>query len=105
MFWARLKAAAAAALVLALLGPAPGGTSRAFAAGACGGTTASVDRGSLVSLERVVRKINSRWPGRMLNACLDASNAKRPLYRVAWLSEGRKMNVLVDARSGRILSP
>ena len=93
-----------AVLLGAGLALGPVGDMPAEARRQCAGVKPGVDAGRVVPLERVISNINSRYPGELLNACLDASNPNRPIYRVAWLSKGRKMNIVVNARNGRIIS-
>lgn len=95
-------------LLLALLGAflalAPLGDAPARGNPVCAGVKPGVDAGRVVPLESVISAINRKYPGELLNACLDASNPNRPIYRVAWLSNGRKMNIVVNAKNGQIIS-
>ena len=58
----------------------------------------------MASLGWVIGKIGRRSPGRQLDAEVDYMDG-RPVYRVFWLTvHGRRMDYLVDARTGVILS-
>ena len=55
-------------------------------------------------LSGVIESLRRRSPGRELDAALDMVDG-RPVYRVVWLTEhGRRMDYLVDAETGAILS-
>ncbi len=57
----------------------------------------------LVPLAQVIDQVRRRTPGRLLDAGLEG--AGRPIYRVRWAADdGRRVDFLVDAESGRILS-
>ena len=59
-----------------------------------------VQSGQLVPLSRVIEQIGRRTPGRVLDAGLEGSN-----YRVRWATtDGRRIDFIVDARTGQILS-
>ena len=59
-----------------------------------------VQSGQLVPLSRVIDMIGRRVPGRVLDAGLEGSN-----YRVRWAAaDGRRIDFIVDARTGQILS-
>ena|SRR5689334_21700278 len=59
-----------------------------------------VQSGQLVPLSRVIDMIGRRVPGRVLDAGLEGSN-----YRVRWATaDGRRIDFIVDARTGQILS-
>jgi len=63
-----------------------------------------VRRGRLVPLSQVLAEINRRTPGRLLDAGIEYME-DRPVYRVRWItSDGRRIDYLVDATSGAILS-
>ena len=64
-----------------------------------------VKEGANVPLDRVVETIRRRTPGRMLDAGLEADSGGRSVYRVRWAAQdGRRIDFLVDAASGSILS-
>ncbi|CAN7563717.1 PepSY domain-containing protein [Caulobacter sp. LjRoot300] len=59
-----------------------------------------VQSGQLVPLGRVIEQIGRRTPGRVLDAGLEGPN-----YRVRWATaDGRRIDFIVDARTGQILS-
>jgi uncharacterized membrane protein YkoI len=59
-----------------------------------------VQSGQLIPLSRVIDMIGRRVPGRVLDAGLEGSN-----YRVRWAAaDGRRIDFIVDARTGQILS-
>ncbi len=59
--------------------------------------------GRLLPLTQVIEQIRRREPGRLLNAGLEPGDP--PLYRVRWASDdGRRIDYLVDAESGQVLS-
>ncbi len=59
-----------------------------------------VQSGRLVPLSRVIEMIGRRVPGRVLDAGLEGRN-----YRVRWATaDGRRIDFIVDAESGQILS-
>ncbi|MDQ0463512.1 hypothetical protein QO010_001283 [Caulobacter ginsengisoli] len=58
----------------------------------------------MVSLEQVVGRIASRTPGRLLDAGTE-NRGDRVVYRVRWqANDGRRIDYIVDASSGQILS-
>ena len=58
----------------------------------------------MASLGWVIETIRRRSPGRQLDADVGYIDG-RPVYRVRWLTEhGRRMDYLVDAATGVILS-
>ena len=80
---------------------------RSMARGALSGPEARAEQGvregRLVPLARVIQQIEARNPGRMLDAALEDQG--RPVYRVRWATnDGRRLDILVDAVSGQILS-
>jgi uncharacterized membrane protein YkoI len=82
---------------LTLAGPAP-----AQLAG--GGLRAEGVAGHLIPLARVIEMIRRRSPGRQLDAGLE-QQGERQVYRVRWMtSDGRRIDYIVDARTGAILS-
>ena len=59
--------------------------------------------GRLVPLEQVIRNIARSTPGRLLDAGLEGGG-DRPVYRVRWqTNDGRRIDYIVDARSGAII--
>jgi uncharacterized membrane protein YkoI len=59
-----------------------------------------VQSGRLVPLARVIEQIARRTPGRVLDAGLEGRN-----YRVRWATtDGRRIDFIVDAETGQILS-
>ncbi len=62
-----------------------------------------VQRGGQLPLAAVVARVHRRVPGRMLDAGLESFRG-RPVYRIRWLTtDGRRLDVLVDAATGAIL--
>jgi uncharacterized membrane protein YkoI len=58
----------------------------------------------LIPLLRVIQEIQRRTPGRQLDAGLEQMGA-RAVYRVRWMtSDGRRIDYMVDATTGAILS-
>lgn len=58
----------------------------------------------LASLARVIEEIRRRTPGRQLDANLEQQGA-RQVYRVRWMTnDGRRIDYIVDAVTGAILS-
>jgi uncharacterized membrane protein YkoI len=58
----------------------------------------------MASLGWVIESIRRLSPGRQLDANVDYMDG-RPVYRVRWLTvHGRRMDYLVDAETGVILS-
>ncbi len=65
---------------------------------------AAVKQGRFVPLGRVIAEIRRRTPGRQLDAGLEQSGS-RTVYRVRWATnDGRRIDYIVDAQSGAILS-
>lgn len=59
-----------------------------------------VQSGRLVPLGRVIQMIAARVPGRVLDAGLEGRN-----YRVRWAAaDGRRIDFIVDAETGQIIS-
>lgn len=70
--------------------PGPGGPGRPNARG--GGQT--------ISMEQAVSIVSRRMPGRLLDASPMGAN-----YRIVWLTnDGRRIDFVVDAGTGQILS-
>jgi len=64
---------------------------------------AAVQAGRHVPLAQVIEAIRKRTPGRQLDAGIENEGGK-PVYRVRWTTEkGRRIDYIVDARTGRIL--
>lgn len=58
-----------------------------------------------IPLGQVIEIIRRNTPGRQLDAGLEAGPDGRPVYRVRWAAaDGRRIDFLVDARTGAILS-
>ena len=58
----------------------------------------------IMPLARVIEQINARSPGRQLDAGLEYQGDK-PIYRVRWMTRnGRRVDYLIDAATGAILS-
>ena len=65
---------------------------------------AAVKQGRHVPLVQVIAEIQRRTPGRQLDAGLETSGP-RTVYRVRWATnDGRRIDYIVDAQSGAILS-
>ena len=63
-----------------------------------------VKEGRYLPLGRVIAEIDQRTPGYQLDAGLEQSNG-RAVYRVRWAAaSGRRIDYIVDALSGAILS-
>lgn len=63
-----------------------------------------VRRGGQIPLSRVIQTISRQLPGRMLDAGLENLGG-RQIYRIRWLTnDGRRLDLLVDATSGVIVS-
>ena len=63
-----------------------------------------VQRGHLVPLGVVIEQIRRRTPGRPLDAGSE-TQGNRPVYRVRWITtDGRRIDYIIDATSGAILS-
>ena len=63
-----------------------------------------VKQGHFVPLARVIADINRRTPGYQLDTGIEQENG-RTVYRVRWAaSNGRRIDYIVDAVSGAILS-
>ena len=64
-----------------------------------------VRSGQLKSLSEVLPELRRRAPGRQLDTGMESWGDGRPTYRVRWAAEnGRRMDFIVDARTGAILS-
>jgi uncharacterized membrane protein YkoI len=63
-----------------------------------------VKQGRYIALAKVIDEINGRSPGYQLDAGLEEADGK-PVYRVRWAAaNGRRIDYIVDAVSGAILS-
>jgi uncharacterized membrane protein YkoI len=66
---------------------------------------AKVKDGRHVPLEQVIATIRRQTPGRLLDTGIEQGPDGRSVYRVRWAAaNGRRMDVLVDAQSGAIVS-
>jgi len=62
-------------------------------------------RQGLRPMGQVLSEIQRRQPGRQLDAGMESWSDGRPAYRVRWAAEnGRRIDYVVDARTGAILS-
>ena len=58
----------------------------------------------LMPLGHVIEQVRARHPGRQLDAGLEYQG-DRPIYRVRWMTnDGRRIDYLIDAATGAILS-
>lgn len=58
----------------------------------------------IMPLGRVIEQLNARSPGRQLDTGLEYQG-DRPIYRVRWMTRnGRRVDYLIDAATGAILS-
>jgi hypothetical protein len=58
----------------------------------------------LMPLSHVIEQVRARHPGRQLDAGLEYQG-DRPIYRVRWMTnDGRRIDYLIDAATGAILS-
>jgi len=66
---------------------------------------AKVKDGRHVPLEQVIATIRRQTPGRLLDTGIEQGPDGRSVYRVRWAAaSGRRMDFLVDAQSGAIVS-
>ncbi len=64
-----------------------------------------VREGRHVPLDRVIESIRRQTPGRLLDTGIEQGPDGRSVYRVRWAAaNGRRLDILVDAQSGAILS-
>jgi uncharacterized membrane protein YkoI len=64
-----------------------------------------VREGRHVPLDRVIESIRRQTPGRLLDTGIEQGPDGRSVYRVRWAAaNGRRMDILVDAQTGAILS-
>jgi uncharacterized membrane protein YkoI len=63
-----------------------------------------VRKHELMPLGRVIERVGVRTPGKQLDTGLEYQGA-RPVYRVRWMTrDGRRIDYLIDAVTGAILS-
>lgn len=63
-----------------------------------------VQEGRLVPMAQVIAALNKRTPGKQQDARIDRVG-DRQVYRIPWVtSDGRRIDYVVDAQSGAILS-
>ena len=63
----------------------------------------AVRRGEILSLEQVAARVQSRYPGRLLDVRLDESRGS-PVYHLKMLTrDGRVLRIAADARTAQIL--
>ena len=97
---------ALATAVCARADPAPGGNDSLGAdwGGQQNDARQGVKQGHFVPLARVIADINRRTPGYQLDTGIEQENG-RTVYRVRWAaSNGQRIDYIVDAVSGAILS-
>ncbi len=64
-----------------------------------------VKEGRHLPLDRVITEIRRKTPGRLLDTGLEQGPGGRTVYRVRWAAaDGRRIDFLVDAQSGAIVS-
>jgi hypothetical protein len=64
-----------------------------------------VKEGRHVPLDRVIQSIRRQTPGRLLDTGIEQGPDGRSVYRVRWAAaNGRRVDILVDAQTGAILS-
>ena len=63
---------------------------------------ACVRAGQCVSLAQVISEISRRTPGRSLDAGFEQADG-RMAYRVRWAAKDRRIDFIVDARTGAII--
>jgi hypothetical protein len=89
--------------------PAAGGYGRAFGGGDWRNqqneVRQAVREGRHIPLGRAIDAVRQRSPGRELDAGLETGPGGRTMYRVRWAaSDGRRIDYLVDAATGAIIS-
>ena len=63
-----------------------------------------LERGEILSLSEIIKQTNTEIPGKILEVELEEEDG-RIVYEVEYLGEkGVVMEMLIDARSGRIIS-
>jgi uncharacterized membrane protein YkoI len=98
-----------AAASLMAVAPAGGGYGRPFGGGDWRNqqneVRQAVREGRHIPLGRAIDAVRQRSPGRELDAGLETGPGGRTLYRVRWAaSDGRRIDYLVDAATGAIIS-
>jgi len=63
---------------------------------------ACVRAGQCVSLAQVISEISRRTPGRSLDAGFEQADG-RMAYRVRWAAKDRRIDFIVDAKTGAII--
>ncbi len=63
----------------------------------------AVKRGDIRPLEEVTARVQSRYPGRLLDVRLNESNGRWIYYVKILTREGRVLDVAVDARTAQII--
>jgi hypothetical protein len=64
-----------------------------------------VKDGRHLPLDRVIESIRHKTPGRLLDTGIEQGPGGRSVYRVRWAAaSGRRIDFLVDAQSGAIVS-
>jgi uncharacterized membrane protein YkoI len=64
----------------------------------------SVGERKLIPLATIIEQLRRKTPGRQLDAGLEDQNG-RQVYRVRWMTQdGRRIDYLIDAATGAILS-
>jgi len=100
--------AAILALLMCALAPAPALAQDSLGAGwrqQQNEAQQGVREGRFIPLPQVIQAIRQRVPGRQLDAGLEQGPGGRTVYRVRWASDdGRRIDFIVDAQSGQILS-
>ena len=63
-----------------------------------------VRNGELMSPGQIIPQLRQRYPGRILDAGIEEGSDGRTVYRIRWAAEnGRRMDIIVDARTGAVL--
>ena len=63
-----------------------------------------VSRGKIVPLKSIFRQLKREYGGYQLGAALFSKPDGGAVYNIEWMSEeGRKMTIVVDAETGRIV--
>ncbi len=65
----------------------------------------AVQSGQALPLGAIVGQVKRQYPGRLLDADMGTGKGGKLTYRLQWLTDkGNVLDVLVDARSGRVLN-
>lgn len=65
----------------------------------------AVRKGDIVPLNTIFQRLRDRYGGYQLDAELFSTRGGGSEYRIRWMTEdGRRLNIRVDGRTGRILS-